>query len=588
MRSSLLLTMALASVLQCGLSHSFEPATFDPRAALADQGLQFDRIPTHALRLSAADAALGDFNFCAAACSVLAFLYGDSVAEPGSANYSSCQSGYWSVQQADVHPDCIFRPQDTRDVSRAILFSRLFRCPFAVKSGGHSAFAGSSNIQGGITLDLRELNQVQLSDDKSIVSVGTGNKWVDVYEALEPHDLAVIGGRVSAIGVGGLTLGGGISFFSGLYGWACDNVVNYEVFVTKVLASAASCHPKAARLTRASSLLIAADVHHATVLAEDCYDPGCSRLVTGSGVVLQVNETSYPDLYWSLRGGGNNFGVVTRFDLSTFPQGLMWGGGQLHKISQRSAIIEAFAQFGAHGEEDPKAGLILSFAWAGGDYFAKLDMQYADPISSPPVFENFTSIPDPLSNTTMIRTLSNLTVEFNESNPSGLRETYWASAYKLDRDLINAVLDIYMDEIDTLVNVSGIVPACTLQVITSPQLSHMSKRGGNALGLSEADGPLLLMNLNNMWNNAADDYAVMRASSNIVERVNARAAAMGVDHRYVYQNYASQYQDVIASYGPENQLKLMAVAAYYDPTGVFQTLQPGYFKLDGAPARSCL
>ncbi|KAK8171823.1 hypothetical protein BKA80DRAFT_196228 [Phyllosticta citrichinensis] len=473
-------------------------------------------------------------------CSVLAFLYGDAVAEPGSANYSSCQSGYWSVQQADVHPDCIFRPQDTRDVSRAVLFSRLFRCPFAVKSGGHSAFAGSSSIQGGITLDLRALNQVQLSDDKSIVSVGTGNKWVDVYEALEPHGLAVIGGRVSAIGVGGLTLGGGISFFSGLHGWACDNVVNYE-------------------------------------------------LVTGSGIVLQVNESSYPDLYWSLRGGGNNFGVVTRFDLSAFPQGLMWGGGQLHKIDQRSPIIEAFAQFGAHGEQDPKAGLILSFAWAAGDYFAKLDMQYADPVSSsPPVFENFTSIPDPLSNTTMIRTLSNLTLEFNESNPSGLRETYWASAYKLDRDLLDAILDIYMDEIDTLVNVSGIVPACTMQVITSPQLAHMSKRGGNALGLSEADGPLLLMNLNNMWDDAADDYAVMRASSTIVARVNARAAAMGLDHRYVYQNYASQYQDVIASYGPENQLKLMAVAAYYDPTGVFQTLQPGYFKLDGAPARSCL
>ncbi|KAK8257352.1 FAD binding domain protein [Phyllosticta capitalensis] len=545
MRTRLLLTMALASLLQCGLTHSapsFEPAAFDVRAALQDQGLQLDRIPTHALRLdtaAAADAALGDFNFCAAACSVLSFIYGDSVAEPGSANYSSCQSGYWSVQQADVHPDCIFRPQNTRDVSHAVLFSRLFHCPFAVKSGGHSAFAGSSNIQGGITLDLRALNQVKLSDDKSIVSVGAGLKWVDVYNALEPHGLAVIGGRVSAIGVGGLTLGGGISFFSGLYGWACDNVVNYE-------------------------------------------------LVTGSGVVLEVNETSYPDLYWALRGGGNNFGVVTRFDLSTFPQGLMWGGGQLHNISQRSEIIEAFSQFGAYGEQDPKAGLILSFAWAGGDYFAKLDMQYADPIDSPPVFANFTSIPHPLTNTTMVRSLSNLTVEFNESNPSGLRETYWAAAYKLDHDLLEAILDIYMDEIDAIVNVSGIVPACTLQVITSPQLSHMSKRGGNALGLSEADGPLLLMNLNNMWDHEADDYAVMRASSNIVDRVTARAAAMGLDHRYVYQNYASQYQDVIASYGPENQLKLMAIAAYYDPKGVFQTLQPGYFKLDGAPARSCL
>jgi FAD/FMN-containing dehydrogenase len=90
----------------------------------------------------------------------------------------------------------------------ALLLSRRTQCPFAVKSGGHAAFAGASNIQGGITMNFAKLNQVVVSSDKSIASVGAGNTWFDVYQTLEPEDLTVIGGRVAAIGVGGLTLGG--------------------------------------------------------------------------------------------------------------------------------------------------------------------------------------------------------------------------------------------------------------------------------------------------------------------------------------------------------------------------------------------
>jgi FAD/FMN-containing dehydrogenase len=86
--------------------------------------------------------------------------------------------------------------------------SRLTQCPFAVKSGGHAAFAGASNIQGGITINFAKINEVSLSVNKDIASIGPGNTWFDVYSALEPEDLTVIGGRVAAIGVGGLTLGG--------------------------------------------------------------------------------------------------------------------------------------------------------------------------------------------------------------------------------------------------------------------------------------------------------------------------------------------------------------------------------------------
>lgn len=114
-------------------------------------------------------------------------------------------------------------------MSVAVLANQVTQCKFAVKSGGHAAFAGASNIDAGMTVDLINLNQVTVSANKQETAVGGGNIWYDVYRQLEPTGLSVIGGRVSAIGVGGLTTGGGISFFSGRYGWACDNVNTYQV-----------------------------------------------------------------------------------------------------------------------------------------------------------------------------------------------------------------------------------------------------------------------------------------------------------------------------------------------------------------------
>lgn len=78
-----------------------------------------------------------------------------------------------------------------------VLLSRLARCPFAVKGGGHAAFANASNIGGGITVSMHKLNKVEVSSDKTTVNVGPGNRWVDVYQKLEEHELGVIGGRVS-------------------------------------------------------------------------------------------------------------------------------------------------------------------------------------------------------------------------------------------------------------------------------------------------------------------------------------------------------------------------------------------------------
>lgn len=106
---------------------------------------------------------------------------------------------------------------------------KQLQCQFAVKSGGHAAFEGASNIEGGVTIDLIDMKNITVFKNQTVTSLGPGNRWIDVYETLDAMSLSVVGGRVADIGVGGLTLGGGISFFSGRYGWACDNVVNYQV-----------------------------------------------------------------------------------------------------------------------------------------------------------------------------------------------------------------------------------------------------------------------------------------------------------------------------------------------------------------------
>ena len=227
----------------------------------------------------------------------------------------------------------------------------------------------------------------------------------------------------------------------------------------------------------------------------------------------------------------------------------------------------------------------MSFAYAQSVDLdlVSADLQYAKPVANAPIFAEYLAIP-PFQDNTRIRTLSDLTQQFNASNPDGLRETYWASTYTLTVDMVSTVRDIFYNELAAIKDAQGIVPAATLQVISKGMLAQMSKNGGNPLGLANQAGPFLLVNLNMQWTNAADDARIMRANANIIKRADAYAKQKGLYNQYIYMNYASQYQAVVPSYGQANQKKLKAVAARYDPTGVYQTLQPGYFKLDGAPA----
>jgi FAD/FMN-containing dehydrogenase len=148
----------------------------------------------------------------------------------GQPAYNATENSYWSLQEAGLKPGCILHPSAPQDVSRAVsIIAAIDGCNFAIKGQGHAPAAGFANIDGGVTIDMTGLNTTVLSPDSSVLSVGAGASWLQVYQYLDPFNVSVAGGRNGLVGVGGLTLGGGISHFSPRVGWACDNVVNFEV-----------------------------------------------------------------------------------------------------------------------------------------------------------------------------------------------------------------------------------------------------------------------------------------------------------------------------------------------------------------------
>lgn len=127
---------------------------------------------------------------------------------PGTAEYEKARNGFWAAEQARCNPYCIYQPSNAEDVAEAVRVLRKTGCPFGIKSGGHGRCEGESSISAGVLIDLKYLNRVGLSEDKTSCRVGPGNTWANVYGKLNPQGLTVIGGRASTVGVGGFCISG--------------------------------------------------------------------------------------------------------------------------------------------------------------------------------------------------------------------------------------------------------------------------------------------------------------------------------------------------------------------------------------------
>ena len=163
-------------------------------------------------------------------------VLGDKILLPDSDGYTQSisgsghdlETGYWSIA-AQLTPQCIVKAQSTQDVSAAIqALAKCKSCKFAIRGGGHTPWP-ANNIENGITIDLSWMNKTTYNANSSTATIGAGSRWVQVYDALSPLGVTVPGGRAGTVGVAGLILGGGNSFFAARTGLVCDNVANFEV-----------------------------------------------------------------------------------------------------------------------------------------------------------------------------------------------------------------------------------------------------------------------------------------------------------------------------------------------------------------------
>lgn len=246
-------------------------------------------------------------------------------------------------------------------------------------------------------------------------------------------------------------------------------------------------------------------------------------------------------------------------------------------------MFNAFAHFADRVVNEPKAALIVASAYvqALGTWLFTNDYEYADPVlSPPPIFDEFLSIEPQVVSTLRIATMPDLAIELKAVNPNGLRQMYSTAAYKIDPSFLN---DMYRDFQASVAALfpppAGFLPAIVFQPITLNELDFMTRNGGNPLGLSPDDAPLILLDVALAWTDPADDARIVAMRKEYLQWWQEKAKRKGLFHRYLYQNYASHDQDVFAGYGEENLQRLKDISQKYDPNGVFQRLQPGYFKL---------
>jgi hypothetical protein len=212
---------------------------------------------------------------------------------PGEDDYDDARK-VWNAL-IDRRPSAVLRCADRSDVVRAIRFARERALQVTVRGGGHNV-AGLAVADGAVMIDLADMRAVAVDPEGRTATVQGGALWGDVDGATSAHGLHVTGGHVSSTGVGGLTLGGGIGWLHRKHGLTSDNLLNAE-------------------------------------------------LVTADGEIVVASDTANEELFWALRGGGGNFGVVTSFTFRLHPVDVILGGFLLFPRDRAKEVIEAYDRF---------------------------------------------------------------------------------------------------------------------------------------------------------------------------------------------------------------------------------------------------
>ena len=432
------------------------------------------------------------------------------VYDPGEPEYDeACTLFNARIERRPRHVVRCSRPHH---VAAALEYAHLRNLRVAVRAGGHSV-AGLSLVDDGIVIDVRGMREICVDPERRVVRAGAGLTWGELDEATQAHGLATVGGRVSSTGVAGLALGGGSGWLERKHGLACDNMLAVE-------------------------------------------------LVTATGAEVRASADEHPELFWALRGGGGNFGVVTAIEFALHPVGpSVLGGLLLHPADRGRELLRLFRDVMHDAPDELSLAFVYLTAPDEDEIPAELRGRpavaiagmHAGPIEDaeralapireygPPVLDAFAPVGY---------------AEFQRSidDPPGYRN-WWTAEY----------LDDLTDEaIEAVASLSEQLPAGPAQIFIPAWGGAVARVPEDATPLAKRDArfvvhPLLL------WEDAAEDDRMI-AFGRRYREVLAPHRNGGTYLNFLGDEGADR---VRAAYGP-NHDRLVRVKAGWDPDNVFR------------------
>ncbi|KAJ5266933.1 hypothetical protein N7478_009741 [Penicillium angulare] len=443
--------------------------------------------------------------------------YEENVARPWSQTCWTSAAGYVFLS-------------NTQELTKALEIVKKSGSKFTIRTTGHNPNYGfSSADETSVVLDIRQLSSKELSLDKTVAQVGSGSTWGEVYTWLEEQKLSAIGGRDQDVGIGGFLLGGGMGALPNLHGLGADGIKNFEVLLA-------------------------------------------------DGQLINSNSKENSDLYRALKGGGSNFGIVTRFDLETHPLINIQYTINLYKAESYIEIIKATIAVQEAMEADPKIGLFTNF----NNGFVAVGLFYADtPVERPSAFKPFDKLDQeslmmaavPTTNGTILSLARAMGMFFQKLIYD--RRFVGSVTTGFSQDLYEEIHKLWTETCKSLP--ADHVLHYTIQPFGKGGLQAGKDRGGNIMG--HEDAPQCWWVFTCEWPNEGNDDAAKKAVDTMIETVQSLAKERELLLNFQCMSFASCSQKVLGSYGAENVKKMQEVAAKYDPEGVFQRLQYGGFLL---------
>jgi FAD/FMN-containing dehydrogenase len=429
------------------------------------------------------------------------------VLRPGDAGYDDART-IWN-RTIDRRPALIARCAGAGDVAAAVSFAREHDLLVSVRGGGHNV-TGHAVCAGGLMIDLSAMKHARVEGTR--LTAGPGLTWGELDAATQRHGLATTGGIISSTGVAGLTLGGGHGWLMRKHGLACDNLTAVD--------------------------LVAAD-----------------------GTVVRASADENPELFWGVRGGGGNFGIVTSFEFRLHPLGTILAGLLLHPLSRGREILERYRDFARTAPDALTAGILITTWFDGAPVMAIALCWSGEVAAGERAIEPLRRLGAPILDTVRPMSYGELQTTFDATNPPGA--WYYKTGY-LDGETFGTdrFIDTLLDHcdfptpsplsrifIEHLGGAVGRVPAdATAFVHRSAPFDLIVIAGG--FGPEEAEG-------NIRWARATSD--AMRPFMSGAAYVNY----LGAD---------ATREAVQSAYGPA-YARLVALKDRYDPTNFFRLNQ---------------